>query len=278
MSKMFCVAALVLSLLFVYGCSDPMQDDPRFRADAKVEETNDTSFMVTEPGEVDLVEVMASNRNAYRASLVKLIKFYTKTGDQTKISWAKRELKSFDAMVKFKYLTAAEIAGPELRAVDLIVEADDLYDEAVKLYEKANAFKIFVDERKLRLALSKFNDLIAMYDTSDKIDDAAYLAGRIHDHFKDYKHAATYYQRTFQWNMDTPYQARSRAAYITDHRLNKKEAALELYKLAYKYEKERYPNNAEYAKKRILELTKPDVKLDNDKTAVPGNVESPSGM
>ena len=73
----------------------------------------------------------------------------------------------------------AVIAGPNLRAIELLVDADELYEEAEKLYKQANALVVIVDKNKLRLALSKFNEVIGMYPTSDKIDDAAYKAGRI---------------------------------------------------------------------------------------------------
>ena len=60
--------------------------------------------------------------------------------------------------------------------------------------------------------------------------------------------------------------------YMMELCLNKKKA-LELYRLAYKYEK-RFPNNCEFAQKRILALTKPDEVLDNDKTStVPEQVD-----
>lgn len=272
MSKMVGFAVLALPLFFVYGCSDGVKDAPRFRADKTVEEeVITTNFLVTDPGEIDLVEAMGKYRKGYRAALVKLVDYYSKTGNRTNLSRARSELKSYDQMRKYKYVTAAHIGGPELRALDLIVEADDLYAEAENLYKKATALVVIVDDGKMRLALNKCNEIITSYPTSDKIDDAAYMAGRIHEHFKDYIIAAIYFKRTFQWNVATRYPARSKAAYIMDKRLNKKEEALELYKLAYKYEKESYPANAEFAEKRILELTKPEIKIDNDKTAVPGD-------
>ena len=233
--------------------------------------------------QVDLIEEMAMYRNSYRESLLKLVKYYTRAGDRTKLSWARSELKSFDAMRQYIYLTVAEIAGPELRAIDLIVEADELFIEAEKLYKKAKSLVVIVDKKKLRLALSKYNEIIAKYPTSDKIDDAAYRGGRIHDYFKDYDIAVVHYQRTFQWNEETRYPARSRAAYIMDKRLKQKEKALALYQLAYKYEKH-FPKNVEFAEDRIRALTKPDIKIDNDKTAVPGDgveiedVELPDDM
>jgi TolA-binding protein len=269
MSKMVRIAVLALISLYVFGCTDVIQDDDRFRAEDKVEkEVNTVGMLVPNPGEVDLVEGMALYRNSYRAGLEQLVELYSDSGDTIKLAWAKNELRSFLTTPKYKYLMVAEIAGPELKAVDLIIEATELFDEAMAIYNDAVALLVVVDEDKLRLALSKFNDIIALYPTSDKIDDAAYKAGRIHDHFRDYEIAAVYYQRTFQWNTDTRYPARSRAAYVMDKRLNQKDKALALYQLAVQHEKH-FPSNVEYAKERILALTKSDLKLDNDKSAIP---------
>lgn len=271
MSKMLRVAVLALPMLFAFGCTDAIQDDPRFEADIKAEsQVNDIGLGVPDPGEVDLIEEMAMYRNSYRGGLEQLVRFYSQSGDSIKLAWAKSELKSFIQTPKYKYLMVAEIAGSKLKAIDLIIEADELFDEAEKLYDDANALLIMVDKDKLRLALSKFNDIIALYPTSDKIDDAAYRAGRIHDYFGDYEIAAVYYQRTFQWNNNTRYPARSRAAYVMDKRLHQKDKALTLYQLVCQYEKH-FPNNVEFAKSRILSLTKSDLKLDNDKTAIPDN-------
>jgi len=269
MSKMVCITVLASLMLFAFGCGNP---DKRFQepADAFVEPEAPQTFMMPEAAEVDRVEEMAMYRNMYRSNLEKLVQYYTKTGDQMKLSWARSELKSFDSTPKYKYIMEAIIADPDLEAVDLIIEADELYAEAEKIYKNANALIVMVDKDKLRLALNKYNEIIGLYPTSDKIDDAAYRAGRIYDHFKDYNIAVIYYQRAFQWNVNTRYPARSRAAYIMDKRLNRKEDALTLYQLAYKYEKQ-FPNNVEYAKTRILELTAGDKGLDNDTTAVPGD-------
>jgi len=115
---------------------------------------------------------------------------------------------------------------------------------------------IVTDEDKLRGALNKFNQLIERFPSSNKIDDAAYRAGRIYEHFRDWDIAAVYYQRCFQWNDVTAYPARFRAAFILDQRLLQRTEALTLYQLAVDREA-RYTKNTEFAQKRILELTKP---------------------
>ena len=103
------------------------------------------------------------------------------------------------------------------------------------------------------------NKVITDYPTSDKIDDAAYRAGQIYEHFKDYQIAAVYYQRTFQWDDNTPYPARFKAAYVLDKHLHMRKEALAVYRLAVLRES-RYEGNTEYARKRILQITESEAK------------------
>jgi hypothetical protein len=271
MSKMVRIAVLALTILFAFGCSeDVIQEGERFEVNLdNAQQNNAAGIGVLNPGEVDLIEQMAMYRSSYHRGLKNLVKYYTQSGNTSKLSWAKSELRSFDRMNKYKYYPEAEIAGRNLKATDLIIEADDLFIEVERLYKEATAVAFLINERKLGLALSKANTIISEYPTSDKIDDAAYVAGRIHDHFKDYKIAATCYIRTFQWNEETRRPARSRAAYVLDKRLNQQDQALELYKAVCLYETEISQGNVKFAKKRILELTESDLKLDNDKTAIP---------
>jgi tetratricopeptide (TPR) repeat protein len=110
------------------------------------------------------------------------------------------------------------------------------------------------------LALAKYNDVIKKYPSSDKIDDAAYNAGVIYEYFKDYSIALLYYKRAFQWDPDTIYPARFRAARVLDKNLHRNDEALQLYQQAVKTEGqyEKYREWKEFAIKRIRELQKLD--------------------
>src|SRR5439155_1584991 len=70
------------------------------------------------------------------------------------------------------------------------------------------------------------------YPQSDKIDDAAFQLGEIYESkaYKQYRRAAMYYERTFQWNQNTQFEARLRAARLYDKQLNERARAIELYK------------------------------------------------
>lgn len=254
MSKRIQVTAFVLPVIFLIGCENPRVTDVHL---------TDSELAIVQQGvlmpdatQADYVENLAAAREGYKQALLDLIAYYESTGDATKLQWARTELKTFDEMVQYRYIMPGEWLPENLTAMDSIPEADQLYDEAMSLYRQSGGLIIVTNEGKLRQALQVFNQIIRDYPSSDKIDDAAYRAARIYEHFKDYELAAVFYQRTFQWNPQTRYPARFRAAYILDRRLKMRADALAFYKLS--LEKEAmYQNNAEYAQRRIAQLSTP---------------------
>jgi tetratricopeptide (TPR) repeat protein len=211
---------------------------------------------VTRSGEVDLAEQMAASREAYRRGLQVLIQHYTKTGNNMKLNWAEKELAALDAIPKYDYVVEATVAGANLKATKSVSEADYLYNDAVRLEEQAGQFLIVKDDDLLRLALDKYNQLISRFPSSDKIDDAAFRAAGIYEHFKDYSIAVLYYQRTYQWEPDTPYPARYKAAFILDQRLHRRAEALQLYQeaLAQITRTGQHPQWQQYAEGRVKVL------------------------
>ncbi|UCG46768.1 MAG: tetratricopeptide repeat protein [Phycisphaerales bacterium] len=211
----------------------------------------------TGAGEVDIVEQVAVNRQAYRQGLLALVDYYTKTGNSMKLGWAKRELEALDTMPKYKYIIEADVVDAKLTPSVSIPEADQLYSEAVALQQEGEKMVVVKDDNKLRLALDKYNELIRRYPSSDKIDDAAFRAGGIYDYFKDYSIALLYYQRAYQWNPETTEPARFRAAYILDQHMHRRAEALELYKEALETEGRfgRFRSWREYAEQRIKDMS-----------------------
>jgi len=212
---------------------------------------------VAEAGETDIVEQVTNNRQAYRQSLELLVGHYTRMGNNMKLRWAKRELAGLDGVVQYNYIVEAGLAGPNLRASTQIFAADVLYAEALKLEEKAKGLLVIFDEGLLRRALDKYNQLIRYYPTSDKIDDAAYRAGKVYEHFKEYSIAVLYYQRSYQWDPETIHPAMFKAAYILDRQLHRMAEALELYRQVVENEGLSI-NYREFAEMRIAEITKSD--------------------
>jgi tetratricopeptide (TPR) repeat protein len=235
--------------IILCGCSE----DKRYNS---IYTTNISTGDVTVPPsamEVDLVEDMSAKREEYVVALRALQSYYEQSGNYQKTRWTKRELELLGQAPQYTYIPAGQIVSENLKAVDFIPEADELYARADDLYMKARMLALIGDKPKLRQALSLFNELINKYPTSDKIDDSAYKAGIIYQTFGDDKLAATYYQRAYQWDDQTPYPARFKAAYLMDNVLGMKAMAFELYQYAVQNEG-RYGANLDYATTRIKAL------------------------
>ena len=255
MARKLIISAGMICLVFTIGCEEPIKDSPYYMVDPGQAANVMSMGGVPDAAEADLVEDLAAKRNEYRRSLARLHEFYHSTGNVNNRRWAENEMEALDSVPHYRYLQPGQVASPNLVAVSSDAQANALFKEAEKLYMEARGLLIIVDENKLRGALSRYNRIISEFPTSNKIDDAAYQAGRIYEYFKDWQIAADYYQRCFQWNEVTNRPARFRAAYITDQRLRMRKEALPLYQMAVDKESN-FTANTEFARRRILELTK----------------------
>jgi len=261
------LVAVVVSLVLAAGCENPRKTDAHLLIVPADMDSVQAGFLMPGAGEADYVEQVAATRAAYREALGSLLAYYRSVGNYTKGRWAATEIRTLDQMVQYTYLSPAEVAPATLQARDIIDAADELYNQGMALWRQANAL-IMVDEPKMREALRYFNRVIAEYPTSDKIDDAAYYSARIYEQLKNYELAAVYYQRTYQWNDNTPYPARFHAASVMDHRLKMRSEALALYQLAVERES-RYIDNTQTARLRIAELSQPRVELEKAADSAP---------
>lgn len=256
MPKIIITAVILMAVTFTVGCAPEPQEQLLYKPDpTTVAQIERVGYGTPTAAEVDVVEQMALNRSEYRKSLVQLVDFYTNTGNATKLNWVRKELESLTKIPQYRYLMVGETVNASLAASDSIAQADELYKDAYATYRAAGPMLLLADSGKLRQALTKFNNVISTYPTSDKIDDAAYYAARIYEHFKDYEIAVVYYQRAFQWNDSTKYPTRFRAAYLLDHKLHKRSEALTIYRMS--LEKDTLsPDNTEHVKQRIQTLTR----------------------
>lgn len=258
MVKTILTAVLIVLLNVLVGCYGPDSGRSQLMPKRIVPSAEYVSVVdVTKTSEADIIEQTAINRQAYRQGLELLVEYYTRMGNDMKLMWAKDELESLNKVPQYSYIIGAIVAGPDLKASASIPLANYMYEEALRLEKRAGQLIIIKDEDLLRTALYKYNQLIRKHPSSDKIDDAAYRAGGICEHFMDYTIALLYYHRTYQWDPETIYPARYKAAYILDAHLHRRAEALELYKQA--IEKENLiPSRREFAEKRVAELTRSD--------------------
>lgn len=252
MARTILTAVLIVLLNVLVGCrgvdTGRSQLAPTYPGTAPV-------VSITGTGEADIIEQVSLNRQAYRQGLELLINYYTRMGNSMKLDWAKKELAGLETVIQYNYVIAGHFAGPRLKADTSIPEADALYEEALQIEKSAGPLPFLKDQDTLRLALSKYNQLIEKYSTSDKIDDAAFRAAGIYEYFKDYTIAVSYYKRAYQWDRYTIHPARYKAAYVLDRKLHQREEALQLYQEVLKDEV-LSPHYKEFAERRIRVLTK----------------------
>lgn len=252
MARVSLFISLMLCTIVLFGC---FEDNVKKRFMApEPEPVSIGELMPTATAEVSLAEKVTLSRDIYRNNLEMLSEYYKQTGNSMKQKWVTAELSSLASAPRYQYILKAEAAGPELHASKAITRADNLYYKAMGHYKKAKGLVVIIDDKEMRLALRVFNELIEKFPTSDKIDDAAYRAGQIYEHFKDYNIAVLYYTRTFQWDAKTIYPARYKAATLLDRRLHKRHQALALYKAVVENESG-YEENKEFAQQRIDTIT-----------------------
>jgi tetratricopeptide (TPR) repeat protein len=259
MAKTILTLLLIVLLNVLAGCYGPDSGRSQFLP------TPMKTVSAVDASEADIIEHMAASRQAYRQYLESLILYYKNNGDNMKLRWAEDELDRLNEMPQYNYIIEASIAGPDLKPKDSINAANYLYDDAYQTEKAARStWVVFVDENLLRVALDKYNQVIKQYPTSDKIDEAAYRAGGIYEHFKDYTIALLYYQRAYQWDPATANPARYKAAFILDQYLSRRAEALPLYQQALESEK-LSEDVQKFVQKRINELTRGGGSLEENK-------------
>lgn len=255
MVRILLTTAMIIVLNLFVGCQPPNSGTSQLLPEPI--EPARASVNVEATSQAEIAEQLAFHREAYRNALEKLVDYYKQTGNQTKLTWAQKELSSLHSMPKYSYIVQASVAGADLKAQNKIREADLMFQEALRYEKKAGALPIGKNENYLRLALTGYNELINKYPSSDKIDDAAYRAAGIYKYLKDYELAVLYYRRTYQWNPRTRHPARFLEARLLDEKLHQKDQALDTYNRALEAAQEgEHLEWVEYAKKRVKKLSK----------------------
>ena len=102
------------------------------------------------------------------------------------------------------------------------------------------------------LVTTLLQQLLTNYPQSDKIGDAAYQLGDLYEGraYKQYRRAAQYFERDFQWNPNTRDDSRLRAARLYDRQLMERSRAIELYRDVTTHETD--PRRMQEAQKRVV--------------------------
>lgn len=204
------------------------------------------------PSDVEFVERLIAARRDYQVALEELRKHYLSAGDLEHARWAEEELIQFHRISKHAYRLELDVPPPTLQALHNIGEANELYRQAMTFKDKGWSTDYIDNQRRAELL---FQRLLTNYPQSDKIDDTAYQLGDIYESkaYKHYRRAAQYFERCFQWNSNTQFDARLRAARLYDRNLNERGEAIRLYREVIRHETD--PKRLQEAQKRLTELS-----------------------
>src|SRR5947207_923382 len=166
----------------------------------------------------ELVRTLMVSRLKYQASLEQLRAWYLANGDLEKARWAEEELRQYHRIPKQAFRLDLDVPAKTLKAAENVPEANELYRRAMTYKDKGWGNDYIDNQRRAELLLQQ---LLSNYPQSDKIGDAAYQLGDLYEGkaYKQYRRAAQYFERCFQWNPNTQFDARLRAARPYDKNL-----------------------------------------------------------
>ena len=199
------------------------------------------------------VRLLAARRE-YQQALQRLRQHYIDAGDIERAKWAEEELIQFHRIHKHAFILDLDVPGPGLKASMNIKDANELFQEAMHYKDKGWGTEYLDNQRRAEVLLQQ---ILTQYPESNRIGDVAYqlgdlYAGRL---YQDYRRAALYFERAFQWNPNTQSDARLRAARLYDQ-LAERTRAMELY---------REVMNTEIDEKRVQEAKKRMADMANKK-------------
>jgi len=204
-----------------------------------------------------LVEYIVSARQEFTHAAKALQEFYTNRGDAYRAKVMANLIARFDPVRMYIYYPDAEIPGPELKPSAVIPEADQLFEEAYRLFRQGKGLlHTFVTTHydKERQAIQLFRKLIREYPASTKIALSAYYIGDIYkEYFDEDVLAVRWYQRAWEWDPNITEPARFQAASVYDFRLHNYEKAIQLYRASIEFENS-HSSNARFAERRISTL------------------------
>lgn len=205
-------------------------------------------------GDLELVKNLINIRRDYQKSLEALRLHYFQVGDVEKMRWAEDELLHYHRIPKQAFILDLDVPPSNLNSHQNVPEANKMFTWAMQFKDKGWGNDYLDNQRRAELL---FQEILTKYPHSDKISDVAYMLGDIYESkvYRQYKRAAEYYQRCFQWNPKTTHDARMRAARLFDRQLNQRNKAIDLYREVTTHETD--PRRIQEAQKRLAELSAP---------------------
>ncbi len=207
----------------------------------------------TGKGDLQMVERLLSARKEYQSTLEALRAYYIGMGDIERARWAEEELVQFHRINKYPFRLDLVVPPPTLPGDKNVPEANELYRQALKFKDRGYGQDFIDNQHRAELL---FQQLLTNYPQSDKISDTAYQLGDIYESkaFRQYDHAAIYFERCFQWNSKTQFDARLRAARLYERYQSERGHALEIYRDITTHEID--PKRVEEAQRKVMDLSK----------------------
>jgi TolA-binding protein len=204
------------------------------------------------PSDLELVERLITARRDYQKTLELLRGHYLQVGDMERSKWAEEELRQFHRIPKHAFRLELDVPPPNLQATANIPDANKLFTRAMTYKDKGWGTEYLDNQRRAEIL---FQELLTKYPQSDKISDAAYMLGDVYESkaYRQYRRSAHYFERCFQWNPKTSFDARLRAARIYDRQLQERGHAIDLYREITTHETD--PKRIQEANKRLTELS-----------------------
>ena len=202
--------------------------------------------------DIEKVERVIAARREYQKSLETLRAYYISAGDIERARWAEEELLQYHRILKQSFRLELDVPPPTLQASYNIPAANEMYMQAMTYKDKGWGTDYIDNQRRAELLFQK---LLSDHPQSDKISDTAYQLGDLYESraYREYDRAAHYYERCFQWNPKTQYDARLRAARIYERSTGERSRAMEIYRDVVNREVD--PKRIEEAQKRLADLS-----------------------
>jgi TolA-binding protein len=202
--------------------------------------------------DIDKVERVIAARREYQKSLEVLRSHYMAAGDIERARWAEDELLQFHRILKQSFRLELDVPPPTLQASYNIPQANEMYKQAMTYKDKGWGTDYIDNQRRAELLFQK---LLSDHPQSDKISDAAYQLGDVYESkaYREYDRAAHYFERCFQWNTKTQFDARLRAGRLYERSIGERNHAIDIYRQVVNIETD--PKRIEEAQKRIADLS-----------------------
>lgn len=203
--------------------------------------------------DLPLVDRVLAARKEYNLSLEKLREHYIKAGDVQKARWAEDELMQYHRIAKQPFILSRDLPPPTIKGTKNVPKANELFRQAKAFKDKQGWGTDYVDNQ--RRAELLFQKILTEHFDSNKISDVAYQLGDLYEGraYQQYARAAAYFERCYQWNPQTQFDARMRAARLYERQLNERQKAAEIYREITTHETD--DRRIEEAKRRMQDLS-----------------------